>query len=174
MPNTTDEDRIMIACGYSASWYPQPPQAFKVSDSAQALSGCNSMRQRYPPAASYPRKRCARRSAFISLSALCKSKLTLLSPSNPQAPLSAKALLTSRTPADFNWLPDAEWQAISQRWGLDDADGIFLPASPGMAPGSGTGKGWDGTGAEPWDCLNVTADEDKIVNRVFNPAAIGA
>lgn len=93
-----------------------------------------------------------------------------------QAPVAAKGLLTKSTPADFDWLPDAEWQRISQRWGLDEdsQDAIFLPASPGMAPGSGTGKGWDGTGAEPWDCLNVTAEKDKVVNPNFNTAAIGA
>jgi hypothetical protein len=91
-----------------------------------------------------------------------------------QAPLVAKDLLTKSTPADFLWLADSEWEKISQRWGLDEADGIYLPASPGMAPGSGTGKGWDGTGAEPWDCLNVTAEQDKVVNPDFNTAAIGA
>lgn len=140
MPNSTDAERIMIAVGYSASWYPSSPQKFKVS--------------------------------WLHLSNL----VFLLTTCSAQAPLTAKDLLTKRTPAEFEWLVDADWERISQRWGLDEdsENAIFLPASPGMAPGSGTGKGWDGTGAEPWDCLNVTAEQDKVVNPNFNTAAIGA
>lgn len=141
MPNSTDIERIMIAVGYSASWYPSPPQKFKVSNGSYSSPRANALHQR---------------------------------PTPEQAPLAAKELLTRQTPADFDWLPDATWEKISQRWGLDEEDGIFLPASPGMAPGAGVGKGWDGIGAEPWDCLNVTATEDKVVNPNFNSAAIGA
>ncbi|KAM0750036.1 hypothetical protein T439DRAFT_381558 [Meredithblackwellia eburnea MCA 4105] len=37
MPNVTDEDRIMIAVGYTAAWYPPAPQRFKAPLSAKPL-----------------------------------------------------------------------------------------------------------------------------------------
>jgi hypothetical protein len=40
------------------------------------------------------------------------------------------ALFNARTTTAMEFIPDDEWDTISQRWGLHDLEGISLPSVP--------------------------------------------
>ncbi|GAA5854539.1 hypothetical protein JCM9279_000837 [Rhodotorula babjevae] len=68
-------------------------------------------------------------------------------PARPQiAPLSAARILSLRSPTLLRFVPDAEWDAVCQRWDFADAEGMKLPSVPGEddeVEGE-AGRGWEG------------------------------
>jgi len=63
-----------------------------------------------------------------------------------QAPLSAAPLLSQRSPTLLRFVPNAEWDAVCQRWDFADAEGMKLPSVPGEddAVEGEAGTGWEG------------------------------
>lgn len=73
-------------------------------------------------------------------------------PTPAQAPLSARRVLSLRSPTLLRFVPDDEFAAVCQNWDFADPRGMKLPSVPGECEGDG------------WEALTgVVGREDKWV-----------
>lgn len=156
MPNYSDEWRIMTASrpaktggstrGTHLTFPSSLSLSFSRADIADAVDGRPSSTA---PRGTRPQpgpRSCVPLLPSHSSASRALEPLTSSLVPRAQAPLSAAPILSQRSPTLLRFVPDAEWDAVCQRWDFADAEGMKLPSVPGEddAVEGEAGTGWEG------------------------------